>query len=404
MKVRAITSFFDPLINPVSSLEKLADCTSEIIAALDAKGLVVQSRRIATPPFPHWADTRSRENRRATIKSLVDQTRSLGWQYTSIGPALPDVIDDYHDIPHLLMLDDTLFAGGVISSRGQLYPNATLAAAKVITENAKTSPDGFTNLRFAALANVEPYAPFFPAAYAQTGHGPAIAMAIECADAAVNAFGEAKSITAGMDSFLVQLEVYAQSIESVCVGIFSRYAVEFKGFDFSPAPYPQEWCSLGRAMELLGVPALGGSGSLAAAALVASTLDKGKWKKTGFNGLMLAVLEDSTLAQRAAEKNLTIKDLLLYSAVCGTGLDTIPLSGDATPDQISSLLLDLGALAVRLNKPLTGRLMPIPGKKAGDETSFEFEFFANSRIMEIGTQTTGAPLMDAPLIDIPHRK
>ena len=107
---------------------------------------------------------------------------------------------------------------------------------------------------------------------------------------------------------------------------------------------------------------------------------------------------------RAAEKQLTLKDLLLYSAVCGTGLDTIPLPGDATPEQIGSVLLDLGALAVRLNKPLTGRLMPIPGKKAGDETSFEFEFFANSRIMELGVQTIGAPLKDAPLIDIPSRK
>ena len=404
MKIRAITGFFDPLTDSTSSLKSLADCTSEIISALQAKGVVVQSRRIATPPFPQWADDRGRENRHETIHALVDQTRKLGWQYTSIGPALPENINDYRDIPHLLMLDDTLFAGGVISSHGRLFPNATAAAAGVITENARTSADGFSNLRFAALANVEPYAPFLPAAYAQAGQGPAIALAIECADAAVNAFSQAKSITGGMSAFLTQLESYARLLEDTCNGICAHHAVEFKGFDFSPAPYPQEWCSLGKALELLGVPALGGSGSLAAAALVASTLDKGNWKKTGFNGLMLAVLEDSTLALRAAEKQLTLKDLLLYSAVCGTGLDTIPLPGDATPEQIGSVLLDLGALAVRLNKPLTGRLMPIPGKKAGDETSFEFEFFANSRIMELGVQTIGAPLKDAPLIDIPSRK
>jgi hypothetical protein len=404
MKIRAITSFFDPLMDTTSALKSLANCTSEIIAALEVKGIVVQSRRIATPPFPQWADSRGRENRHETIRSLVGQTRNLGWQYTSIGPALPETINDYRDIPHLLMLDETVFAGGIISTREQLYPNATNAAAKVITENAKTSPDGFTNLRFAALANVEPYAPFLPAAYAQTGQGPAIAMAIECADSAVNAFSEIKTITDGMGAFLRQLEDYARSIEDACIGLCAHYAVEFKGFDFSPAPYPQEWCSLGRALELLGVPALGGSGSLAAAALVASTLDKGKWKKTGFNGLMLAVMEDSTLALRAAEKRLTLKDLLLYSAVCGTGLDTIPLPGDATPEQINSVLLDLGALAIRLNKPLTGRLMPIPGKQTGDKTNFEFEFFANSRIMELGTQTIGAPLYDAPMINIPSRK
>jgi uncharacterized protein len=60
---------------------------------------------------------------------------------------------------------------------------------------------------------------------------------------------------------------------------------------------------------------------------------------------MMPVLEDATLARRAAEGTLTIKDVLLYSAVCGTGLDTIPLPGDTTAEQITPLLLDLCALA-----------------------------------------------------------
>jgi uncharacterized protein (UPF0210 family) len=89
------------------------------------------------------------------------------------------------------------------------------------------------------------------------------------------------------------------------------------------------------------------------------------------------------LAWRAAEGTLSVKDLLMYSAVCGTGLDTVPLAGDTTPEQISALLLDLAALALRLDKPLTARLMPVPGKKAGDPTGFNFEFFANSRVMAL---------------------
>jgi hypothetical protein len=80
---------------------------------------------------------------------------------------------------------------------------------------------------------------------------------------------------------------------------------------------------------------------------------------------------------------LGITDLLLYSAVCGTGLDTIPIPGDASVDQIQAVLLDVAALALRLNKPLTARLMPIPGKKAGDDTGFDFEFFANSKVLSL---------------------
>jgi uncharacterized protein (UPF0210 family) len=101
---------------------------------------------------------------------------------------------------------------------------------------------------------------------------------------------------------------------------------------------------------------------------------------------MMPVLEDARLAKRAAEGTLTVRDLLLYSAVCGTGLDTVPLPGDTTAEQITPLLLDLCALALRLDKPLTARLMPVPGKKVGDETKFDFAFFAPSRIMNLESE------------------
>jgi uncharacterized protein (UPF0210 family) len=104
---------------------------------------------------------------------------------------------------------------------------------------------------------------------------------------------------------------------------------------------------------------------------------------------MQPVLEDSILAKRAAEGTLTIKDILLYSAVCGTGLDTIPLLGDTSSGHLVPLLLDVCALALRLDKPLTARLMPIPGKKAGDLTNFDFAFFAGSKVMSLES----APLL-----------
>jgi uncharacterized protein (UPF0210 family) len=99
--------------------------------------------------------------------------------------------------------------------------------------------------------------------------------------------------------------------------------------------------------------------------------------------LMMPVLEDATLARRAADGSLAVMDLLLYSAVCGTGLDTIPLPGDTSAEQLSVVLLDLASLSLRLAKPLTARLMPIPGKKAGDPTGFDFAYFANSRVMPL---------------------
>ena len=136
-------------------------------------------------------------------------------------------------------------------------------------------------------------------------------------------------------------------------------------------------------------------GSLAAAAILTECIERARYRRTGFSGLMLPVLEDSVLAQRAAEGSLTIKDLLLYSAVCGTGLDTVPLPGDTTAEQISAVLLDLSALALRLDKALTARLMPIPGKKAGEPTDFAFSYFANSRVMALEAEPLRPPLADS---------
>jgi uncharacterized protein (UPF0210 family) len=95
------------------------------------------------------------------------------------------------------------------------------------------------------------------------------------------------------------------------------------------------------------------------------------------------------MAQRSAENLYTLDSLLLYSAVCGTGLDTVPLPGDVTVDELAAILLDMATLAVVANKPLTARLMPIPGKQAGEVTDFDFPYFANARILDV--RRHGAP-------------
>jgi uncharacterized protein (UPF0210 family) len=133
-------------------------------------------------------------------------------------------------------------------------------------------------------------------------------------------------------------------------------------------------------------------------------VDRANFPHSGFSGFMQPVLEDSVLAQRAAEGTLTIKDLLLYSAVCGTGLDTVPLPGDTSAEQLAALLLDLSALALRLEKPLTARLMPVPGKKAGDSTGFDFAYFANGKVMQLEAQKLESVLSGDEIFQLRSRK
>jgi uncharacterized protein (UPF0210 family) len=403
MKIRSITSFFDPKFDEIDSqLEPLSRFSSELRKSIEAEGFEVESTRLAASPFASWlAGSRVEQIRKLLmIESL---TKAKGWDYLSVGPASPDNLDAYQSIPDLLAATQNVFFSGIISDKHAVFPSAVKECAKIIQQVSKISPDGFSNLRFAALANVAPCAPFFPAAYHAVGEPVAFSLAIECADEAVKAFSGAASLSEARSLILNSLETSAYRLAPICERMAQKNHVVFKGFDFSPAPFPEDWCSLGKAFELLGLDHIGGSGSLAAAAFIADALDDGKWQKVGFNGLMLAVMEDSVLASRAAQGVLSISDLLLYSAVCGTGLDTIPLPGETSDEELSSILLDLASLATRLGKPLTGRLMPIPGKNTGDKTEFDFGFFANSRIMKVGGQKVSGHLMSAEQIPLKPR-
>jgi uncharacterized protein (UPF0210 family) len=263
---------------------------------------------------------------------------------------------------------------------------AVRACAGVIVKCARIQSNGFANLQFAALANVKAGAPFFPAAYHDRDE-PAFAIATESADLAVQAFENPKTLEAGRSALISEVTKHGKSLAKVAQSlVHSPQSPKFLGIDFSLAPFPDDAHSLGKAVENMGVPRVGLHGSLAAAAILTEAIDRADFPHTGFSGFMQPILEDSLLAKRAAEGILTIKDALLYSAVCGTGLDTVPLAGDTTAEQIAPLLLDLCTLALRLDKPLTARLMPIPNKKAGDETDFDFAFFAPSRVMSLESE------------------
>ena len=388
MNIRSITTFYDPALGGVTPpLDALAQFAAAAKSALQAKDYPVQSIRLATSPFPRWAPSLTGDAMAALAVDLESQAVSRGFNYVSLGPADPANPASYPAIPSILAAAQSVFATGLMTSPGgKVSLPAVRACAEIITQAAKISPDGFTNLRFAALGNVPPGSPFLPSAYHSAGAQPAVALAVESADLALEVFKQATSLESARLGLISRLEKHAAHLQAAMAEPCQRFGVRFLGLDYSLAPYPSETCSSGSALESLGLSRLGLSGTLAAAAFLADTLDRGKWPRSGFNGLMLPVLEDITLAARAAEGSLTVRDLLMVSAVCGTGLDTIPLPGEATAAQLTAILLDVAVMSQRLDKPLTARLMPIPGKTAGDRTDFEFEFFANSRVMALNAE------------------
>jgi uncharacterized protein (UPF0210 family) len=400
MKIRSITYFCNPKY-PLEEkiLQKAGKFLAEARSAYEAAGYEVQTVRLATIPFPRLLGEENIDKLPALTGQLAEITAHLDVNYFSLGPALPEMPRSYQVIPDAVFVSKDAFFGGVMADKSRgLNLAAIRACAEVIVRSAPIEPNGFANLQFAALANVPAGAPFFPAAYHDKDR-PYFGIATESADLAVGAFESAKTIEEGRNNLVAEIEKHGKKLAEIA----KTLQVKFYGIDFSLAPFPDDAHSLGNAVEKMGIPRIGLHGSLAAAAILTEAVDRADFPHTGFSGFMQPVLEDSVLAKRAAEGTLTIKDALLYSTVCGTGLDTVPLPGDVTAEQLVPLLLDLSALALRLDKPLTARLMPVPGKKAGDETNFDFGFFSNSKVMALESAKLNPPFDTDEVLQIHKR-
>lgn len=382
MKIRSITIFCQPGF-PVNRLllQQVGIFANHARKLYHDSGFEVQSLRLAAPPFEHFI---APVDLPLAAQSYAIEAHADGFEYISLGPISANS-NAWQAIPQALSKSDRIFlSGNLITSEGAVSLQAARACAETIVQLSRLEKNGFANLRFCALANVPANTPFFPAAYAQPGR-PSFALALEAADLALQAFSQAATLEEASAMLIAAIEQYAEQLEEIGNRLNQIYGYEFKGLDFTLAPFPSDAVSIGRALEGLGLDSFGKPGSLFASAFLTSTLDRARFKRTGFNGLMLPVLEDSGLAQSASNGNLSLRDLLLFSSVCGAGLDVIPLPGDTTAEELTPILLDLAALSLRLNKALTARLMPIPGEKAGELTNFDFAFFANSRILPVNS-------------------
>jgi hypothetical protein len=251
------------------------------------------------------------------------------------------------------------------------------AAASSIERLAAESRDGEGNFRFAAAARCPAGIPFFPVA--RHDGAPAFAFGLESANVAEHVYASRPDdATAALRAVLSKaLAPLATLGRDLARDSGRRYL----GIDTSTAPGLQ--ASIGRALEhLTGVP-FGSAGTLAACAATTAALQSLEVERCGYCGLMLPVLEDPVLAARAGEGRFGVRDLLQYSAVCGIGLDVVPLSGTTSLDALTRLLTDVAALATRLSKPLSARLLPVPGTVPGDRSRFDNPWLVNAPVLAL---------------------
>lgn len=173
MRIRAITYFFNPG-QKISAIELKAagQFIKTARSAFQDAGFEVQSTRIATIPFTKLT---SPSKLASYAPNLENAVKLEGFEYLNLGPAFPDQIDSYSAIPSGLAATQNTFFSGMITHQTSPHSRkmslrAIRACAQVIIDTAPILPDGFANLRFAALANVRSNCPFFQLLTIHTMH------------------------------------------------------------------------------------------------------------------------------------------------------------------------------------------------------------------------------------------
>jgi hypothetical protein len=382
-KVRAVTAFVR--IDRAGYKQQIAEALQLLRrakAAIEKAGYEVQSIRITTQPFSEYTRGLSTADAVAFLKEYEALSKAEEFD-ASIGPAMHARGSDPREaelLGEILLANLRLNASLTIADERGVRWDAVRAAARLIKYLAEKSPGGYANFNFAAAALVPAHTPFFPASN-HTGPGRSFAVALQGANVVAEAFASAGSPDTAGAALENALAPHAKAIEAAALQVEKETGWRYEGMDVTPAPLKD--VSIGGAIERLTRAPVGSAGTLTAAAIITSAIRNLPVKRAGYSGLMVPVLEDSVLAERWSEGRLTMDHLLAYSAVCGTGLDTIPLPGDVTVEQLERILGDVASLAVKLRKPLSARLMRVPGKRAGQRTEFDDPFLVNATIQPL---------------------
>jgi uncharacterized protein (UPF0210 family) len=359
--IRTITAGIN--LDPTESFEPLVGAITFLTAArrrFEGAGHVVQSTRIATQPQSSLFETQTRLDSLRALQELDSQAKQAG-QIVSIGPLIEaqGSHDGFADWAAELVerTDHLFFSVTIVSPPDSIHRSAIAAAAEAMLAISRVGRNGEANFRFGAAARVPASTPFFPVAY---HWGPAgFAIGLEAAGLVGEAFSGASHPETAAGLLQRHLEQQLAPLQDLAREISAELGWPFHGFDLSPAPSLE--ASIAGPIESLIAQPFGSPSTLVACAAITRALDTTQLTKCGYSGLMLPVLEDRILARRACEGRFGIHDLLLYSSVCGTGLDVIPIPGDTGVEDLSRLLLDVAALSAKLRKPLAARLLPMPG-------------------------------------------
>lgn len=412
-KVRTITTFVS-LSRDRSSwnevIQQASDCCKQVSKALLDQQYSVQSIRIVTNPFGEYLRAQKIEHAREDLNHLRELLHSINAGNAlrlrfAIGEArtieemqlLPELIAEFGDLCNACV--------NINKDENDILDNSMItASADIVKRISEITPRGEGNFNFTVNFNCLPLIPYFPASFHQKSLGHQVVIGLETPDLLVHELSNLHQRIASQSTLGDQdipskdhnhyysecyrvmhaaLQSVIDDISTIMGSMTLPHPFQFAGFDSSAAP-SKECASMAEIYQQLGVEYFGASGTVEASGLLTRVFKSIEGiSLVGFSGLMLALTEDRGLAAGSINGDFDIRSLLTYSAVCGIGLDTVPVPGDTSIEKLSALMRDTGTMAYRLNKPLTVRVFPVPGLQAGDMTAFESDDLCNCAVLAV---------------------
>lgn len=287
-------------------------------------------------------------------------------------------------LPEALAITERVCSSiNVASSRAGINMDAVAAMGEVILEVAGRTAErsGLGCAKLVVFANIPPDVPFMAGAYVGVGE-PDVAINVGVSGPGVvkkaidRAVAKNGSLSLGDLAEVIKRTAFKVTRVGEIIGqeVAKRLQVPFGVVDLSLAPTPQVGDSVGEIFQSLGLECIGTPGSTAVLAMLNDAVKKGGAFASphvgGLSGAFIPVSEDVHIAEAARSGRLTLEKLEAMTSVCSVGLDMVIIPGDTPASTISAIIADEMAIGVINNKTTAVRIIPAPGKKAGDLVSF----------------------------------
>ncbi|MBN2162247.1 MAG: PFL family protein [Pontiellaceae bacterium] len=283
------------------------------------------------------------------------------------------------------------------STRHGLNMDAVALLGQTVRDLAATTADqnGFGAAKFVVFANQPGDNPFMAGAIHGLGEPEAVINVGVSGPGVIARALERKINDVGAEN--LGLDDLAEEIKQAtfrvtrCGELIGRQVAKelklpFGVVDLSLAPTPSVGDSVGEILKILGVDEIGAPGSTAIVAMLNDAVKKGgsfaSQSVGGLSGAFIPVMEDSELAGAVENGSLVLEKLEAMTCVCSVGLDMVPVPGDTDAETLAALMADELMIGVINSKTTAARLIPVPGKGAGEFVSFG-GLFGESVIMDI---------------------